>query len=128
MPRVEHLESFRARQLLGRDAIIGATAHSLEEAIGAERAGADYLGVGPVFESRTKRVSAPRGAEWLSTIVHAVKIPCLAIGGVNVENIETLARTGVHGVAVCEALMSSGDARTIAQAMQAALDRHRSLR
>ncbi len=110
-----------ARHLLGPDAIIGATAHSLAEALAAQKSGADYLGVGPVFASGTKQVSPPRGLDWLASIVRSVRIPCIAIGGVRIENVDAVARAGAHGVAVCEALLRADDPASAAREICARL-------
>jgi thiamine-phosphate pyrophosphorylase len=111
-----------AREILGPEAIIGATAHSVEEAVAAEALGADYLGVGPIFSSRTKQPTAPRGVDWLREMIASVRVPCFAIGGIRADNVAAVARTGVHGVAVCEALIGASDPASIASQIQSELD------
>lgn len=90
-----------ARKLLGRKKIIGATAHSLEEAIDAEHEGADYVGFGHIFptESKFKR-GKPKGLEELSIVCERLRIPLLAIGGISPENAKSVLETGAHGIAV----------------------------
>jgi thiamine-phosphate pyrophosphorylase len=110
-----------ARRLLGSRGIVGATAHSLEEAVAAEREGADYLGVGPVFESTTKQAGPPREVAWLRTIVESVAVPCIAIGGIGPGNAAEVARAGVRGVAACSTLLRAGDPFAVVAAMCAPL-------
>lgn len=76
----------KARKLLGEDFIIGGSAHNVEEALAAEAAGADYLGCGAVFGSTTKTNVTQLPVETLKAICKAVKIPVVAIGGVNSDN------------------------------------------
>jgi thiamine-phosphate pyrophosphorylase len=110
-----------ARRLLGPNAIVGATAHSIEEALAAERAGADYLGAGPIFASQTKMVSAARGVGWLSEIVRAVGIPVFAIGGIRLEHVPAILATGAHGIAVCETLLAAAEPQRAARDLTLAL-------
>ncbi|RLF86424.1 thiamine phosphate synthase, partial [Thermococci archaeon] len=77
--------------------IIGASVYSLEEALKAEKEGADYLGAGSVFPTPTKRDAKVIGLEGLKRIVDSVKIPVVAIGGINHENVREVLNTGVDG-------------------------------
>ncbi|MCX7878623.1 MAG: thiamine phosphate synthase [Ignavibacteria bacterium] len=98
-----------ARKLL-KDKIIGATAHSLFEAKEAERNGADYIGFGHIFTTWTKlKKDDPKGIKGLKKVLSKVKIPVFAIGGINLENIDSVLETGVHGVAVVSAVCNSRD-------------------
>ena len=86
------------------DGIVGVSAHTVEEAKRAERY-ADYLGVGPVFRTRTKEdAREPIGIEGLRRIVEAVSIPVVAIGAINRDNVLEVLKTGVAGVAVISAI------------------------
>ena len=98
-----------ARALLGEDKIIGVSAHSVEEAVEAERNGADYLGVGSVFNTSTKLDASAVSMETLKAICDAVSIPVVAIGGVNKGNIPELQGSGVDGVAVVSAIFAAKD-------------------
>lgn len=98
-----------ARAYLGPDFIIGCSAHNVEEALRAERAGADYIGCGAVFGSRTKEDAGKLSLEELKEICSAVRIPAVAIGGIGRENICRLSGTGVAGAAVIRALFAAED-------------------
>lgn len=90
----------RARALLGENAIIGATAKTVEQALEAQAQGADYLGSGAVFGSVTKLDAKPMEHALLQSICEAVSIPVVAIGGINGENVATLKGRGMAGIAV----------------------------
>ncbi|MDE6594081.1 MAG: thiamine phosphate synthase [Oscillospiraceae bacterium] len=94
----------RAREILGENAIIGVTAKTVEQALSAERAGADYFGCGAVFGSRTKENAVPMSMETLREICAAVSIPVFAIGGINAENAGLLKGSGICGIAVVSAI------------------------
>lgn len=98
-----------ARARLGPDKIIGCSAHTVEEAITAQKMGADYIGVGAVFGSSTKQNARPLSKAILTAICRAVTIPVVAIGGINQDNIMSLAGTGVDGVAVISAIFAQQD-------------------
>ena len=103
------MEVEEVRSYLGADFIIGCSAHNVEEALRAERAGADYIGCGAVFGSRTKEDAGKLSLEELKEICSAVKIPAVAIGGIGRENICRLSGTGVAGAAVIRALFAAED-------------------
>jgi thiamine-phosphate pyrophosphorylase len=94
-----------ARKIMGRDRIIGISTHSLEQAVEAERDGADYIGFGPVFHTLTKDAGSPKGTAMLQEVKKHVKIPVVAIGGINLENIRSLLDTGVDAVAAASAIL-----------------------
>lgn len=98
-----------ARKLIGPDKILGVSAGTLEEAVQAEKDGADYLGVGAVFPTQTKKDADPVSAETLKEIVRTVSIPVVAIGGIKKENIPLLKDLGLAGVAVVSAIMAAED-------------------
>lgn len=97
------------RKRASRDFIIGATAKTVEQAQAAERAGADYLGVGAVFPSPTKTNAIRITTEQLREIGASVSIPYVAIGGINLDNIKELAGGGMDGVAVVSAIFGAED-------------------
>ncbi|MCI6568685.1 MAG: thiamine phosphate synthase [Dysosmobacter sp.] len=110
----EDLACGRARAILGPDKIIGVSAHNVEEALAAQAAGADYLGVGAAFVSHTKGDAKPIAAEAMAAITAAVDIPVVAIGGITRENLPTLAGRGLDGVAVVSALFAQKDVKAAA--------------
>ena len=115
----EDLEAGRARALLGPDKLIGVSAHNVEEALAAQAAGADYLGVGAAFVTGTKSDAAPISRETIRAITAAVDIPVVAIGGIGPENILDLAGCGLDGVAVVSALFAREDTAQAARQMRA---------
>lgn len=101
------------RAMIGGDKILGISAGTVEEAVAAEQAGADYIGVGAVFGTSTKKNARNLTVEKLREISRAVSIPVVAIGGINASNIEYLAGSGVGGAAVVSAIFAAenpGDA------------------
>lgn len=98
-----------ARDILGDNKIIGMTAHNLEEALTAQNSGADYIGVGAVFNTSTKLDTIPMSRETLMQITSNISIPVVAIGGINENNILELKGSGVDGVAVISAIFSKED-------------------
>ena len=96
-----------ARKLLGPDALIGATAKSVEAAKMAEKEGADYLGVGAIFETKTHVKTKRTSVETLIEIKKNVGIDVYAIGGLNTQNVDILEDSGVDGVCVVRAIMDS---------------------
>ncbi|WP_294514966.1 thiamine phosphate synthase [uncultured Intestinimonas sp.] len=118
----EDLPLPEARALLGPDRILGATAHTVEEALRAQAEGADYLGVGAMFPTGTKTDTVPTSADTLKAICAAVSIPVVAIGGVNAQNLPTLAGTGIAGAAVVSAIFSQRDLTDAARTLRTAAD------
>lgn len=99
----------RAREVLGNEKIIGVSAGTVEEAIKAEKDGADYIGIGAVFSTGTKRDVDTIGVEKLRKVANSVKIPSVAIGGIKADNAGYLADTGIDGIAVVSAIFGSDD-------------------
>ncbi len=95
------------RALIGPDKILGISAGTVEEARAAEAAGADYIGVGAVFGTSTKKNARNLSVEKLREICGSVKIPVVAIGGIGKENIRQLAGSGIDGVAVVSAIFKA---------------------
>ena len=97
------------RSLIGPDKILGISAGTVEEAIAAENAGADYIGVGAVFGTSTKKNARNLSVEKLNEITSAVSIPVVAIGGIHAGNLLELSGSGVDGVAVVSAIFAAAD-------------------
>lgn len=107
-----------ARAILGDDYIIGATAHNVEEALQAEKDGADYLGVGAAFGSSTKKDAKKIvSLEEYKKITQAVSIPVVAIGGIDETNIMQMKGLGLSGVAVVSAIFAKDDIEKAAKEM-----------
>jgi thiamine-phosphate pyrophosphorylase len=99
-----------ARVLLGRQQLLGASTHSLEEAQEAERNGADFVVFGPVYFTPSKApYGEPQGMAALKKIVEKISLPIYAIGGIKPENIADARCAGVRGVALISAVMSAAD-------------------
>ena len=105
----EDMDARDVRALLGPDMILGVTAKTVEQAICAQQAGADYLGSGAVFGSATKLTAKPMSPETLKEICNAVSIPVAAIGGINRENILRLRDTDIRGAAVVSGIFAAAD-------------------
>ena len=95
------------RSLIGPDKILGISAGTVEEAVAAEAAGADYIGVGAVFGTSTKKNARNMSVEKLREISRAVSIPVVAIGGIHAGNLLELSGSGVDGVAVVSAIFAA---------------------
>lgn len=106
------------RKRLGEDKIIGVSAQTVEQALLAERMGADYLGVGAVFPTGSKKDATEVSHEVLRTICRAVKIPVIAIGGIGRSNVTKLAGTGICGIAVISALFAQPDIKEAAEELK----------
>ena len=103
------MEAGDVRAILGADKIIGVSAHNVEEALRAERHGADYLGVGAAFTTSSKPEAGHIDAETIRAICETVKIPVIAIGGIKEENLLQLRGNGLCGVAVISAIFAQKD-------------------
>ncbi len=95
------------RKLIGDDKILGVSANTVEEAKKAQKDGADYIGTGAVFPTSTKSDAKSVSKEELKQIVKSIDIPVVAIGGISIENAHELADTGISGLSVVSAIMSS---------------------
>lgn len=95
------------RAILGPHKIFGISASTVEEAVNAQNAGADYIGVGSIFATGTKKNARQMSIEYLKEIVNAVDIPVVAIGGINSSNISELKGSKVDGIAVVSAIFAS---------------------
>lgn len=106
----EDLPCSTARKIMGDNKIIGISAGCVDEAVEAERDGADYIGAGAVFYTGTKKdIGEAIGLLNLKKIKEAVKIPVVAIGGIKYSNAPDVMRTGVDGISVVSEIMASDD-------------------
>ena len=97
------------RKIVGEDMILGVSAQTVEQALLAEKMGADYLGVGAVFSTSTKLDADAVSLETLKAICESVSIPVVAIGGITEDNMEKLKNSGICGVALVSAIYASDD-------------------
>jgi len=125
------------KKIVGDSMIIGISTETLDEALRAEKEGADYIGVGPVYSTTTKTDTvAPIGLEGLIQIRKMVKIPIVAIGGLNHTNAEDTIKSGADGIAVVSAIVSAGDPEKSAKELKEIItkakkyesERHRRIR
>ena len=107
------------RALIGPDKILGISANTVETALAAQKAGADYIGVGAVFGTTTKKDAKNLSVEQLRAICDAVDIPVVAIGGIGAENLLQLRGSGVDGVAVVSAIFAQPDPGAAAKGLRA---------
>lgn len=111
----EDLPVAEARKILGAKRIIGVSVNTLEEAREAEKRGADYVGLGPVFPTSTKETNlAVIGAEGVAAVKRALKIPVVGIGGITASNAHDVVKAGADGIAVISAILGAPDARRAA--------------
>ena len=113
----------KARAILGKEKIIGVTAKTVEQAKAAEAAGADYLGSGAVFGTSTKKDAKPMDHALLQEICESVKIPVVAIGGIDGGNILLLKGRKMAGVAVVSGLFACEDIKKAAEDLREKADR-----
>jgi thiamine-phosphate pyrophosphorylase len=108
------LEAGSVRNMIGPDKILGVSAQTVEEALLAEREGADYLGVGAVFPTGSKDDAEEVSRKTLKSIVQAVSIPVIAIGGITRDNVAELSGSGIAGIAVISAIFAKPDRKEAA--------------
>jgi thiamine-phosphate pyrophosphorylase len=120
----EDLPPREARLALGPSRLLGVTARDAQGVRDAQAAGADYVGVGPVFASNTKRLDVPLlGVAGLRRVVQESPLPVVAISGIGLGNIEAVAATGVHGAAVISGLLGCADVTERGRALGAAFEK-----
>ena len=111
-----------ARKILGKDKIVGATTKTVEQAVAAYNAGADYLGVGAIYPTTTKVKTVLTSTDTLNDICNAVPIPANAIGGLNKDNLGVLKGIPIAGVCVVSAIMKADDPRKAAAELVKAIE------
>jgi thiamine-phosphate pyrophosphorylase len=115
-----------AKGILGDTMIIGISAESLADAIAAEKGGADYLGVSPIYTTPTKTDTAPAiGLEGLREIRRAVRLPLVGIGGLNRANAAEVIRNGADGVAVVSAIVAADNPEAAARELRQVINEAR---
>ena len=115
------MEAGKVREKLGPDKIIGVSCKTVEQALLAKKHGADYLGVGAMYPTGTKKDATAVTPAALSEICHAVDIPVVAIGGISKARLEPLRGTGVDGVAVVSAIFAAEDIEKAAKELKEAV-------
>ncbi|MFY2557079.1 thiamine phosphate synthase [Corallococcus terminator] len=122
----EDLPPEAARALLGPGRLVGVTVRDADGARAAREAGADYVGVGPVFGTTTKQVPAPvLGLEGLARVVKGSPLPVVGIGGVGLENVASVSATGAHGAAVVSDVLLAQDIAERVRLLTGAFERGR---
>jgi len=113
-----------ARRIMGSGRILGVSAETVAEAVAAEKDGADYLGVGPVFEARGTKPDAgdPRGLELIAEIRRHCRLPIVAIGGIDAENARKVLEAGADAAAVISAIAAADDIVEAARRLKGILE------
>jgi len=98
-----------ARKAMGKHVLIGISCQTIEQALEAQRHGADYIGFGSVYKTLTKPERSPMDLNYLQSVVKRITIPVFAIGGIDLNNVETLNKLGIKRIAVCRAIIKAKD-------------------
>lgn len=117
------MELKEARKILGADKIIGVSCQTVEQALQAEKNGADYLGVGAVFSTSTKTDADNVPLSTLKEICSSVKIPVVAIGGISLQNMSQLKGSGIAGVSVISAIFAQQDIRSATKELKSSAEK-----
>lgn len=117
------MELKEARKILGAEKIIGVSCQTVEQALQAEKNGADYLGVGAVFSTSTKADADNVSISTLKEICRAVKIPVVAIGGISLQNMSQLKGSGIAGVSVISAIFAQQDIRSSTKELKSSAEK-----
>ena len=120
---IEDTAVIEIRKKVPKDFIIGATAKTVEQALDAYEQGADYLGVGAVFPSPTKKNAIRITNRQLNEICECVPIPCVAIGGISYDNADELMGASINGIAVVSAVFGAEDIESAARCLKAKVNR-----
>ncbi|MGV3486325.1 MAG: thiamine phosphate synthase [Planctomycetaceae bacterium] len=105
----DELPTEAARRVLGGEALIGISTHSIEQARAAVLEGADYIGCGPTFASTTKSFDSFPGLAFLQQVASEISLPAFAIGGIDEQALDSVMQTGIHGIAVSAAILNAPD-------------------
>lgn len=103
----DDLDVKSAREILGKNAIVGISTHAPEQALKAVDDGADYIGVGPVFATPTKKGRIPVGLDYVKWVSENIKVPAFAIGGIDLDNCEKVLEAGLDRIAVVRAIINA---------------------
>ena len=98
-----------ARGILGKNRLIGVSCSNLKEALEAQRSGADYIAIGPLFKTPTKAGCDPIGLKGIKDLSQKIKVPVFAIGNINRDNLEKVTSCGIKRIALCRAILKSKD-------------------
>jgi|FaiFalFF_MnMetaG_3_1042247.scaffolds.fasta_scaffold00215_11 thiamine-phosphate pyrophosphorylase len=112
-----------ARRLVGERMLVGRSVHGLKEALRAQEEGADYVVVGPIYPTPSHPGVAGAGPQLVREVASALKIPVLAIGGIDEGRVTEVVRAGAAGIAVISAILGSGDMIAAARRLREALER-----
>lgn len=96
-----------ARRILGKDKIIGISCHNLKQALNAQKRGADYIGIGPIFKTPTKPQYKATGLKLIKKVKNKIKIPFFAIGDISKYNLSKVLSSGAKRVAICRAILKA---------------------
>ncbi|MDG6027779.1 MAG: thiamine phosphate synthase [Candidatus Brocadia sp.] len=96
-----------ARSILGHNKIIGVSTHTISQARRAQQSGADYIGAGPVFSTTTKSYEPPVGLDYVQQVKKEITIPFVAVGGINIGNVQEVLHAGGRRIAICSAIICS---------------------
>jgi len=110
-----------ARKKAGRQVLVGKSTHSMEQAVAAEREGADYIGFGPVFATPTKPDYHPIGVTGIKRVHHEVSVPIFCIGGIKIDNLGEVIAAGAKRVAIVSGLLKAPDIAKYGRACKALL-------
>ena len=110
-------DGVHARRIVG-ERLVGVSTHSIQQARDAVKDGADYIGCGPVFSSKTKCFTEFVGTEFLAEVVKEIKIPTFAIGGIDLSNVDQVVASGMHRIAVTGAIRDSDDPVEVAKQLK----------
>ncbi|HZL36464.1 MAG TPA: thiamine phosphate synthase [Tepidisphaeraceae bacterium] len=119
----EDLPAAEARKLVGLSKIVGVSTHCIEQARQAVLDGADYIGVGPFFPSTTKPRDFLPGPQYARQAAESVRIPCVAIAGINAGNVDEVLATGIRAIAVSSAVIGAVDVRAAAAELKRKISR-----
>ena len=117
------LPAREARRIVGRDKIVGVSTHCIDHARQAVLDGADYIGVGPIFPSRTKQRDFVAGLDYARQVASEVAIPAVGISGITADNLSQVLATGLRAVAVTKSVAAAADPKAAASEMKAILVR-----
>jgi len=111
-----------ARKKAGRHVLVGKSTHSLEQAVEAEREGADYVGFGPIFATPTKPDYQPIGLTGIKRVHNEITVPTFCIGGIKIDNLGQVIAAGARRVAIVSGLLKAPDIAKYARACKALLN------
>lgn len=117
----DDIDVFSARKILGQDKIIGLSTHAPEQALKAVEIGADYIGVGPVFETPTKPGKKSVGLEYVEWASKNIEIPFFAIGGIDLSNVDEVTKAGATRIALVRAIINAENPKKAAEEFKAKL-------